>query len=231
MPRHAPPATRLTEGDLRVRSIPEIDRIRTQRGGIWRVLRSIHRRRPFLTAIIVLAAPAFSLLAKTPAYDLLGTDRSWRFFVPWGLVIFGTVVRLWGAGNLRKNQEITETGIYQLVRHPLYLGSLCFFLAYFLTVADPRIGIVLFGLLVVFIYYPTMLAEEEFLALKFPELGSRAARPPRLLPDVRRLPEAVRNERFRIRSAFTNLGFRSLWFLIALPIFLRILRWIQLALV
>ena len=136
-------------------------------------------------------------------------------------------MRLWGSGNLRKNQEITSTGIYQLVRHPLYLGNLAFLLAYFLTVGDPRIGIALFALLVAVVYYPTMLGEEEYLTLKFPGIFANYRPPPRLIPDLRRLPEALRSDRFELRKAYGNLGFRSIWFLIGLPLFLRALRWVQ----
>jgi protein-S-isoprenylcysteine O-methyltransferase Ste14 len=216
----------LTAGDPAARSALETERVRDQRGGKWRIIRSIHRRRPLLTAVLVLAAPAHSLLTDTFAFDLLGSDRSWRFFVPWLLVLFGVAVRLWGSGNLRKNREITDSGVYRLVRHPLYLGSLAFFLAYFLTAVDPRVGFLLFAVLVAFVYYPTMLSEEEFLALRFPEL-STYDRPPRLIPDLRRFPEALRTDRFDARAAYRNLGFRSAWFVLVLPLFLRILRWIQ----
>ncbi len=210
-----------------IRSTAEIERIRASRGGVWRLIHAIHRRRPLLTAIVVLAAPVWTLATNGPVYDLLGSDRSWRFFVPWMLMLGGIAVRLWGSGNLRKNQEITDTGIYRVVRHPLYLGSLSFLLAYFLTVTDPQVGVALFTILVALVYYPTMLSEEEYLALKFPEIAARKEFAWRLLPDPRRLGEAFSSDRFTLRSAYANLGFRSGWFLLALPAFLRILDWIQ----
>jgi hypothetical protein len=159
--------------------------------------------------------------------DLLQPTPSPRFLLAWALMVFGVSVRLWGSGNLRKNQEITRTGVYALVRHPLYTGSLSLFLAYFLTVGDPVVGIILFGLLVGLVYYPTMLGEEEYLTLKFPGQFASYRPPPRLLPDPRRVGEAIDSDRFEFAAAYRNLGFRSVWFLIGLPLFLRLLDWVQ----
>lgn len=46
---------------------------------------------------------------------------SWRT----GLVVSlaGELVRLWAAGHIEKGREITRSGPYRFVRHPLYLGS------------------------------------------------------------------------------------------------------------
>lgn len=204
-----------------------IDTLKSERGGVWPIIRWIHRRRPVLTALIVLAAPIHTLLDSARPIDLLSMEVDLRFLLAWTLMFFGVAVRLWGSGNLRKNQEITDTGIYRLVRHPLYLGSLSFFLAYFLTVGDLTTGLILFFILVALVYYPTMLGEEEYLSLKFPAQDARYRPPPRLLPDLRRLPDALRSDRFETRAAYRNLGFRSAWFLVALPIFLRGLDWLD----
>ena len=37
--------------------------------------------------------------------------------------IAGELVRLWAAGHLNKSREVTSSGPYMLVAHPLYLGS------------------------------------------------------------------------------------------------------------
>jgi protein-S-isoprenylcysteine O-methyltransferase Ste14 len=49
------------------------------------------------------------------------TPTSWTV----GLVIalVGEGVRLWAAGHIEKGREITRSGPYRFVRHPLYLGS------------------------------------------------------------------------------------------------------------
>jgi isoprenylcysteine carboxyl methyltransferase (ICMT) family protein YpbQ len=61
-----------------------------------------------------LAAIAALVLARP-------TLASWRS----GLVIalVGECVRLWAAGHIEKGREITRSGPYRFVRHPLYLGS------------------------------------------------------------------------------------------------------------
>jgi protein-S-isoprenylcysteine O-methyltransferase Ste14 len=210
-----------------VRPDPVIADLRDRRGGAWRLVRWIHRRRPALTAVVVLAAPAHALLTGALPADMLRLDPPGRTALAWLLVTLGFAVRLWGSGNLRKNEEITDAGIYVMVRHPLYLGSLSLFLAYFLTVGDPMVGVLLFLLLVGCVYYPTMLSEEEYLTLKFPAQFSRYRPPPRLLPDPRRLGEALRSDRFEAAAAYRNLGFRSAWAVVALPAFLLLLAWVQ----
>jgi len=49
---------------------------------------------------------------------------SWRTVVVGGLIaIPGEMLRLWAAGHIEKGREITRSGPYRFVRHPLYLGS------------------------------------------------------------------------------------------------------------
>ena len=196
-------------------------------GSNWRLIRWIHRRRPILTAIIVLAALAHSLASGATPADLLDPASGWRFWPAWILMLTGVGIRLWGSGNLRKNQEITAVGVYVLVRHPLYLGSLAFLLSYFLTIGNPVVGLILFLLLVVGVYYPTMRSEEEELGMVFPDQFSGYRPPPRFYPDLSRLGDALRTDRFTFGAAYRNLGLRSLWFLIALPALLRIVTLLQ----
>ncbi|MPZ16681.1 MAG: hypothetical protein GEV06_02020 [Luteitalea sp.] len=35
----------------------------------------------------------------------------------------GEVVRVWAAGHVEKSREVTQSGPYRFVRHPLYVGS------------------------------------------------------------------------------------------------------------
>lgn len=200
---------------------------RRDHGAPGKVIRWIRRRRPFLTAIFVAAVLVLAWYGPAMPSDLIHPRLDPAFLLPWVLMIAGVGIRVWGSGNLRKNQEITSTGIYRMVRHPLYSGSLAMFLALFITVGDPLLGAVLFTAMVVLVYYPTMLDEEAYLQNKFPHQTAAYARLPRLIPSLRRLPEALRTDRFTLQAAYGNLGLRSVGFLVALPSLLELLRWLK----
>lgn len=51
-------------------------------------------------------------------------DPSWLSIAVGGLIaVPGECLRLWAAGHIEKGREITRSGPYRFVRHPLYLGS------------------------------------------------------------------------------------------------------------
>jgi hypothetical protein len=39
------------------------------------------------------------------------------------IALAGEMIRIWAAGHLEKGQEVTQSGPYRLMRHPLYAGS------------------------------------------------------------------------------------------------------------
>jgi protein-S-isoprenylcysteine O-methyltransferase Ste14 len=39
------------------------------------------------------------------------------------IAVLGECIRVWAAGHLFKGREVTSTGPYRLMRHPLYVGS------------------------------------------------------------------------------------------------------------
>jgi protein-S-isoprenylcysteine O-methyltransferase Ste14 len=180
----------------------------------------MHRWRVPLTAAFVGAALALSRPETT--VDLLAPGRSPRAWTIWALLLTGATVRLWGAGNLRKNQEVTTTGVYRLVRHPLYLGTLLLLLGFFWSLLPAPQAVGLWAALTIGVFGPTMLHEERELAARFPEQARAAARLPRLLPDLRRLPEALATDRFSWMQARRNLGLRAFLFVALLPPFLRL---------
>src|SRR6185295_18388670 len=69
------------------------------------------RRRVALGGIIAIAA----LLLARPTW------QSWQA----GLVVavIGQGIRVWAAGHLEKSREVTTSGPYRWMRHPLYVGS------------------------------------------------------------------------------------------------------------
>lgn len=54
-----------------------------------------------------------------------------RWFVPGAAAtLLGEWLRLWAAGHLRKNKQLTTTGPYSHVKNPLYIGTLLITLGY-----------------------------------------------------------------------------------------------------
>lgn len=49
------------------------------------------------------------------------TQRSLAIGV--AIAVVGELLRIWAAGHLDKGREVTQSGPYRFVRHPLYLGS------------------------------------------------------------------------------------------------------------
>ena len=40
------------------------------------------------------------------------------------MAVPGELLRIWAAGHIEKGREVTSSGPYRFVRHPLYLGSI-----------------------------------------------------------------------------------------------------------
>jgi protein-S-isoprenylcysteine O-methyltransferase Ste14 len=47
----------------------------------------------------------------------------WSWVAGFAVAALGEIVRIWAAGHIDKGREITRSGPYRFVRHPLYLGS------------------------------------------------------------------------------------------------------------
>jgi protein-S-isoprenylcysteine O-methyltransferase Ste14 len=59
------------------------------------------------------AAVAFWLARPTPRSVVVGMS----------VAAFGELIRVWAAGHIDKGREITRSGPYRHMRHPLYSGS------------------------------------------------------------------------------------------------------------
>ena len=77
-----------------------------------RLVQTLARRRVPLG----FAAAVAALVLARPTWDV------WRA----GLLIAvaGECLRLWAAGHLEKGREVTRSGPYRFLRHPLYAGSI-----------------------------------------------------------------------------------------------------------
>lgn len=118
---------------------------------------------------------------------------------------------------------MTMTGVYRLLRHPLYLGTALIYLAYFLAFGDDLLGLELFLAMLGLVYWPRMLAEEQTLQRKFPAQVRQYQLIPRLLPDLRAVPAALDSDCFSLQWAYRNLGIRSLGALLVPPLLLELL--------
>ncbi len=79
-------------------------------------------------------------------------DPKSAWFIPGALVTFaGEYLRLWAAGHLRKNKQLTTTGPYAYVKNPLYIGTLFILIGY--SAMANRIVIALLGFVWFLIYY------------------------------------------------------------------------------
>lgn len=75
-----------------------------------------------------------------------------RFFlIGLPLILSGESLRLWAAGHLSKNREVTTTGPYAYVKNPLYLGTFLMMIGFCLLAGQWLI--LAAGLIVFFIYY------------------------------------------------------------------------------
>jgi protein-S-isoprenylcysteine O-methyltransferase Ste14 len=78
----------------------------------------------------------------------------------------GESVRLWAAGHLEKNREVTSSGPYRWVRHPLYVGSAIMGVGIAIAAADLRVA-ALVALYVAVVMTAAVRHEEAWLAERF----------------------------------------------------------------
>ena len=112
-------------------------------------------------------------------------------------MLVGEALRVWAAGHLEKGREITRSGPYRFVSHPLYLGSAIIGLG--MAIASARVMVALlmaayFAATVV----PAMRAEERWLRATFGDQYD-AYRETRAAPVSRRfsLARAMANREYR----------------------------------
>jgi protein-S-isoprenylcysteine O-methyltransferase Ste14 len=80
----------------------------TNARGSWRSVARLRVPLGFACAVI-----AFWLARPSPASVVAGMS----------VAALGELIRLWAAGHIEKGREITRSGPYRFIRHPLYAGS------------------------------------------------------------------------------------------------------------
>jgi protein-S-isoprenylcysteine O-methyltransferase Ste14 len=152
------------------------------------------------------AAALVALLFAVPTWG------SWRA----GLIVAlaGEALRIWAAGHLEKGREVTRSGPYRWMRHPLYVGSSLLALGVVITSRSMLVTIV------AFVYMVSTLAaaihtEEAFLRGAFGDQYERY-RESTAAPMARRfsLARAWRNREYRavagLAGGFALLAFKAL---------------------
>lgn len=84
------------------------------------------------------------------------------------VAVLGILARLWGAGHLKKDQELAQDGPYAFVRHPLYVGNTLIIAGYLMAAQAWWLVplAIIFGIL----YYPPAINKEDAkLRRRFPE--------------------------------------------------------------
>ena len=80
------------------------------------------------------ACAAVALALARPSWG------SWAIGLP--MAITGELLRVWAAGHIDKSREITRSGPYRFVRHPLYAGSSLIGLGFVIAAASPVVAAV-----------------------------------------------------------------------------------------
>jgi protein-S-isoprenylcysteine O-methyltransferase Ste14 len=123
------------------------------------------------------------------------TWSSW--YTGFAVALVGEGIRVWAAGHLEKSREVTTSGPYRWMRHPLYVGSTVLALGVVIAAHSHVVG-VLAALYLGITITAAIRTEEAFLRRAFGDDYDRYAR----AEDggaVRRfsLERAVRNKEYR----------------------------------
>lgn len=131
---------------------------------------------------------------------------TWRSLVV-GLSISaaGEAIRVWAAGHLNKSREVTSSGPYRWVAHPLYVGSSVMGVG--LAIACRSLPVaVLIAVYLVTTLTAAIKSEEAFLRRTFGEQYDLY----RAGLDERRRAGAMQPRRFSLRQAMANREYRAL---------------------
>ncbi len=82
------------------------------------------------------------------------------------IAVVGEGVRIWAAGHLEKGQEVTSSGPYRWVRHPLYVGSSIIGAGFIVAAGSPLIALAV-ALYLGLTIMAAIKSEEAWLAERF----------------------------------------------------------------
>ena len=82
------------------------------------------------------------------------------------IALLGELVRVWASGHIQKGQEVTRSGPYQFVRHPLYLGSAVMSVGFMVAAQSVTVAILVSAYIVI-TYVAAIRTEEATLDARF----------------------------------------------------------------
>ena len=88
------------------------------------------------------------------------------------IAVVGEAIRIWASGHLVKGKEVTTSGPYAWVRHPLYVGSSIMGLGFVITASSWLVAAVVCCYLIVMIPAAVLL-EEATLRASFGDVHAR----------------------------------------------------------
>jgi protein-S-isoprenylcysteine O-methyltransferase Ste14 len=167
----------------------------------------------------VLKQGAYLVLTKVRIYVgglvplallLLGRWQLWMFLLGIVWIAIGAALRIYAAGIIHKDRELSTNGPYALCRNPLYLGTILIQFGIGLLSGNwfyTAIALVIFT----GIYTWVIMLEERWLAGLFGDAFKEYLRTtPRLLPTVRSLGMMSREAPFSWKQAKVNRELKSM---------------------
>lgn len=122
------------------------------------------------------------------------------------LIIAGEFLRIWSAGNLRKEQVLTTGGPYRFIRNPLYLGSFLITLGFCLIAGSVWVWVLALCYFLI-CYVPVIRFEERILREKFQDYADYARAVPAFYPTYRWYSPATTS--FSFRQAIRNKEYNA----------------------
>jgi len=183
-----------------------------EKSGNW-----LFRRRSWLPVIIVVLAVIYLFIANR---SVIYFNYTWEIICIL-VSVAGELVRSYTVGHVPRNtsgrnvmdqlaDELNTSGIYSVLRHPLYLGNFLMWLGPVLFLRS--VWCVIIFILAFWLYYERIVfAEEQYLRRKFGEtFDSWAFRVRAIIPGFRhmtkaKLPFSFRNVLRREYNSITNL--------------------------
>ena len=135
------------------------------------------------------------------------TWKTWA--IGCSIALVGEIVRIWAAGHLEKDREVTSSGPYRFTGHPLYVGSTIMGIG-FAVAASSLIVTALIGLYLVATLAAAMQREQSFLERTFGDryVAYRSGR------------DLDRAKRFSVERARQNREYRAVAGFVAVAVVL-----------